>query len=377
VYVYQNMQYARNGSKLLQTSSRITHTSNYFNNLHIAARIKVTRKGLRYIMASTGCKNQGKVVSQFVQAALLIQFLLFSPIETVNAISVLPQQLKQAAQNGLLVHSAPDLHILGTVHIGSQSAKETEALIEYLQPSNVVIEIPPSRLERIRSNIRAKKDKRDNDSNINVAKSELESNERPKSSTIVGAIQSYPALASVGWSKGGISGFLFSTAIVWPSLLKKSLTGNEEEETLPRRNEFEAAVEIADRVGANIIAADLEFDELIQSFVGCMSALAWIRLGYSIFGQSFGLLPIDPLKRQKGESLVEWECRRRKINTSRASRLHGENASPEISRVLVDERDLRFAEACLKAMEGKLESDRTTVCVVGLVHVDGIARRVM
>jgi len=327
-------------------------------------------------MASTGFNYQvqvGKMVSQFVQAALLIQFLL-SPIETANAISVLPQQLKQATENGLLVHSAPHLHILGTVHIGSQSAKEAEALIEYLQPLNVVIEIPPSRLERIRSNIREKKNKFDNDSKINVAKLESESNERLQSSTVIGAIRSYPALATAGWSKGGISGFLFSTAILWPSLLKKSFTGNEEEETLPRRNEFEAAVDIADRIGANIIAADLEFDELVQSFAECMSALAWIRLGYTIFGQSIGLLPIDPLRRQKGESLVEWERRRRKVNTARATRLHGENASPEISRVLVDERDLRFAEACLKAMDGK--SERRTVCIVGLVHVDGILRKI-
>ena len=309
-----------------------------------------------------------------IAAALFFQ-LLSSYFGTTSAytISVVTPQLKQAEEYGLLVHLEPDLHILGTVHIGARSAEEAQVLIETVQPSNVVIEIPPSRLERIRSSIRTKnKQKLDSSSGNDMIKSK--SNDRPQSRTIVGAMSAYPSLAIAGWSQGGISGFLFSTLIVWPSLLKRSITGNEEEEILPRRNEFEAAIEAADRIGANIIPVDLEFDELVQSFVDSMSILSWMNLARAIFVQSIGLVPVDPVKRQKGESLVEWETRRRQVTTSRASRIHGEKLCPKLSRMLVDNRDKTFAEACLKAMDNNVGLGRKTVCIVGLVHVDGIVK---
>jgi len=309
-----------------------------------------------------------------VQAmGIVVLFIQCICLGSTAAFSAVSPQLKQAVENGLLVHFEPDLHILGTVHIGSRSAKEAQILIETVQPSNVVIEIPPSRLERIRSNIQTRKNQKiDCDSRNNITK--FESNNRPQSSTIAGAINAYPSLAIAGWSKAGFSGFLFSTAIVWPSLLKRSITGNEEEETLPRRTEFEAAVEAADKIGANIIAVDLEFDELVQSFVDSMSVLSWVNLAGAIVVQSIGLVPVDPVKRRKGESLVDWERRRREVTTSRASRLHGEKLSPEVSRVLVDERDKTFAEACLRVMDENLGVKRKTVCIVGLVHVDGILK---
>eukprot|EP00586_Coscinodiscus_wailesii_P021257 CAMPEP_0172504156 /NCGR_PEP_ID=MMETSP1066-20121228/176045_1 /TAXON_ID=671091 /ORGANISM="Coscinodiscus wailesii, Strain CCMP2513" /LENGTH=46 /DNA_ID= /DNA_START= /DNA_END= /DNA_ORIENTATION= len=46
-------------------------------------------------------------------------------------------------------------------------------------------------------------------------------------------------MASAGYSNGGISGLIFSTVIVWSSLLKRSVTNSEEMEKLPRKNEFE------------------------------------------------------------------------------------------------------------------------------------------
>jgi pheromone shutdown protein TraB len=49
-----------------------------------------------------------------------------------------------------------------------------------------------------------------------------------------------------------------------------------------------------------------------------------------------------------------------------------EDSCSEFSRILVEERDaLLFANCCIKS----LESDhRTTACIVGLVHLDGVAQ---
>ena len=81
---------------------------------------------------------------------------------------------------------------------------------------------------------------------------------------------------------------------------------------------------------------------------------------------------------RSGESVVDWEMRRRDIATARASRLHGEELSAGLNKALVDGRDERFAQYCKKVIE--LSEDMTgfgdaIVCIVGLVHVDGVARR--
>jgi len=302
---------------------------------------------------------------------LILQFILpgvmILHVQPSAAMTLAPQMQLQLAK-GLIAQPRPGLYILGTVHIGSQSAEEARALIEAVKPSHVVVEVPPSRVERIR---RAN------------AKVENQGSSKPpnnNSTDLMGAIRSFPALASAGWSGGGLSGFLFSTGIVWSSLIKRSITVTEEEETLPRRNEFEAAIEAADGVGAEIIAADLEFEELIGAVARSMSPLGWVNLGMTIMSESIGMRPVDPVRRVKDESMVEWEERRRDVNTARASKEHGENGSPELSRVLVDDRDARFAQMCLELIDGdesRLEGGGqgcVIVCIVGLVHLDGVVQ---
>ena len=290
-------------------------------------------------------------------------------------LAFLPPQLKQAMDKGLLVQPFPDVYVLGTVHIGSKSANEAITLISAVKPSNVLVEISPSRMERIlRKNTEVKAKMNNNQRKDNNDQIDTEGS---KILDPIGAISYLPALASQGYAKGGISGLLFSVAILWTSLLKQSITSNEERERLPRRNEFDAAVISADASGAKIIPCDLEFEELIASISQTMTPSTWINLGLTIMGESIGLLPMDPIKRRKNESLLEWEKRRRNLETARASRKHGDIAAPEISNVLVRDRDTRFAKECAKviARAADVNVDKSigaTVCIVGLVHVDGI-----
>lgn len=298
---------------------------------------------------------------------------------TTSRTKTLPPRLQETMSKGSLAQPRPGLYILGTVHIGSESAEEAQALIEAVKPLTVVIEIPPSRLKRIRLD-------NHNDNNKNAASLSESKTLTPTSSTI-SALRSLPALAAVGWTKGGLSGLIFSTLIVGSSLLKKSTTVNEEENTLPRRNEFTAAIEAADNVGSTVIPADWEFEELIGAVTRSVSPLGWVNLGMHVMSEAAGLRPVDPIWRLRDETMVEWALRRRNIATSRASKAHGEGTAPGLSRVLVDNRDARFADICLEVLHDNAATESikdanyedgqgaSVVCIVGLVHLDGVVER--
>ena len=124
----------------------------------------------------------------------------------------------------------------------------------------------------------------------------------------------------------------------------------------------------------------MEFEDLIQNVTRVMNeknALwQWTMLGMTILSESIGFRQGDPVKRRNGEGMVEWEDRRRNIETARASRSHGEISTPELSRVLVEERDIEFARICTDILTNDEKCDEVTVCVVGLVHVDGIVEKI-
>jgi len=320
--------------------------------------------------------------SELINAALIL-FLLQAWTKNYHASSVaaiaidttstLPPRLQDAVCRGLLARPRPDIYVLGTVHVGSESAEDVQTLIETVKPSTVVIEIPPSRLKRIRQN--------NNDRHKNPTAKDHLKIEPPKSG-MINALRSLPALAAAGWSKGGIAGMLFSTVIVGSSLLKQSTTLNEEEKTLPRRNEFTAAIEAADKAGSTVIPADFEFEELITAVTQNVSPLGWIKLGINVLSETVGLRPIDPIKRRRNETMVQWAERRRDVLISRASKVHGEKMAPDLSRALVDDRDARFTKACIKVIkttdinnQDESEGSAIIVCVIGLVHLDGVVNR--
>ena len=292
----------------------------------------------------------------------MIAFVVYSGflIAASNGYShTLTPRLQQAAASGLLVEPKPNLYVLGTVHIGSESALEVEELIEVVKPDTVIIEVAPSRLQSLRQ-----KAVRNNDNSPEE--------KQPKTDPI-SAILSWPAFASRGWSAGGFLGFVFVSAVLWPGFVKRSLTASEEEIALPRRDEFAAAIEAAISLydEPTIIAADAELDELILGCSKAMSIGDWIQFGYREGVETpLGLRPKDPIRRISSETLEEWAKRRRLVDTARASKKHGEEVSPSFSSVLVNQRDARFASACLDSLE--LQPQQTIVCIVGLVHVEGI-----
>jgi hypothetical protein len=104
-----------------------------------------------------------------------------------------------------------------------------------------------------------------------------------------------------------------------------------------------------------------------------MTLSSWGNLGLTVLKEAIHLEEPDPIKRQQGESMTDWEHRRRNISTARASRLHGERSCPELHKVMVEQRDVDFSHFCLDATNK--DSDEVTVCIVGLVHLDGIVRR--
>ena len=292
-----------------------------------------------------------------------------------HAQPVLPPKLQAAADKGLLIRPLPSVYLLGTVHIGSESADEARLLIDTVKPKAVVVEVATSRVATIRRRNEAAKKARNNESKDG----EGQSLSTPSKSNDPGVLlKSLPALAEKGWSTGGIAGLLFAITIIWGSLLKRSFTAQEETDTLPRADEFAAAIEAADAVGASVIPCDVELEELIGNVVRSLSLLGWMSLALNVAAETIGLREVDPIRRRRGESVVDWATRRRDIATARASRTHGEELSAGLNKALVDDRDERFARYCKKVIE--LSEDMTgvedaIVCVVGLVHVDGVAKK--
>mmetsp|Transcript_1994 Transcript_1994/g.4326 ORF Transcript_1994/g.4326 Transcript_1994/m.4326 type:complete len:300 (+) Transcript_1994:111-1010(+) len=282
-----------------------------------------------------------------------------TPLPTPVRTMTLPSRLHRLESKGLLARPRPNVYVLGTVHIGEKSADEAALLIESVRPRAVIIEVAPSRVAKMR---------RDNEAGRSPESPPL----NPAADPNV-ALLSLPALVERGFAGGGIGGILFAALILWPSLLKRSFTADEEANTLPRRNEFAAAVKAADTVGARIIAADLEMDELIGSVSRALSFSEWCKLAAVSAEEQLGLRMVDPIRRRRGESITDWADRRRSIDTARASRSHGKESSAAFSRVLVDGRDDRFAENCLVALDS--EGEQPVVCVVGLVHLDGVVER--
>ena len=301
--------------------------------------------------------------------ALIALYLLH--VSVSNAFSspstkqLVAPKLQSAADQGLLLQPLPNVYLLGTVHIGSESAEEAAFLIDTVRPNAVVVEVAPSRVETIRRRNKANAHQENNDDSTLT-----------RSNDPGVLLKSLPALAEKGWSKGGVAGLLFATTIVWGSLLKRSFTAQEEKDTLTRADEFAAAIEAADAVGASVIPCDVELEDLIGNVVRSLSIMGWMSLAINVAAETIGLREIDPIRRKHGETVVDWATRRRDIATARASRMHGEELSYGLNKALVDDRDERFARYCKKVVEvSDGAAGDAIVCVVGLVHVDGVAKR--
>ena len=356
-----------------------------------------------------------KEATHLAAAALAFQFQ--QPL-----LQQLPRKLDEAIERGLLVEfklPKHNLYILGTVHIGNESANEAALLIDAVRPSTVIVELSPSRLEKIvRTRRQVKSDGISKKADLD--RKRRSSTTSPSTTTIL--FDTIPQLAMKGWEYGGLGGMLFSAGMIGGTLLKQAWTMNDDsssdddDDSIRRRDdEFEASIIAADTINATIIPADYEFDELIKEVSKAMTPFSWLRVGIITLLEQIGLYPKDPIVRQRDETFHEWENRRRNIATARSSRIHGEKSCVELSRVLVDARDDRFAKCCIEALtmqqqqrqkqfsvtdtlgdddggggdHGIISTTTTTtspdgtdvaaavVCVVvGLAHLDGIVRRI-
>jgi pheromone shutdown protein TraB len=292
----------------------------------------------------------------YVMLHVLAWTFCFAPTMAMS----FPLVLQEAMTKGLLVRPKPNVYVLGTVHMGSASANEVKCLMETVVPKTVVVEMTPSRLERIRQS--NKSNDNDNDSTTSQRRPDL-------MRTLLG-------LADRGWDVGGFNGFLFATFIIGAALVKRSQSLSEEAETLPRQDEFAAAIASADAVGTQVIAADMELDHLIGTAARSASSVEWLSVAAIGLGQELGWLTPDPVRRRKNESVTDWALRRRDIATARASRKHGEETVPALSKILVDERNDRVVESCITALRNSDGTENSAVCViVGLVHLDGVVKQ--
>lgn len=274
-------------------------------------------------------------------------FILFC-----HGMMVANERMVALESQGLFHRPCENLYILGTIHIGSTSAEDAEFVIGALQPSTVIVELPPSRLSK--------------------NKGLVEGSEKEAAPMDMGQVWGVlPAMVDAGLSMNELSGMIVMVGILWASLLRQSMSSTfHEAKQLPRRNEFHAAINTAESIGATVVPADWELEELVERLSFVMTLSAWLRLVSSASLQALGLQDTDPLNRERDESMHQWEMRRRRLETSQASRRHGARTAPEIHQVLVSERDEHFAQLCRDALEK--DGEGPVLCVVGLVHAIGL-----
>jgi pheromone shutdown protein TraB len=279
--------------------------------------------------------------------------------------------LQEAVDLGLLVQPLPDIYVLGTVHAGNQSAIEVQALLETVQPRTVVLEVSPSRLALLRHRRR-----RNQQNQSSMTRSTFEDTSA-SSLSLSQALMTWPAIWTQGWEKGGWPAAFFGMIIVWPALVSTAsqrlfLTSFSSQASTQRVDEFVTAVRVVDDLHkgtAKVVAADVEM-ETIWKQVGV--ALARPSDCVALVGRLLGEAVGDPLSRRSDESYQDWCTRRRQPATARASKQHGMGRSPALADVLVDQRDKTLADALIHHVD-----QTPVVCVVGLVHLEGVVQRLV
>ena len=221
---------------------------------------------------------------------LLLLLLLLQWPPPSHGLAELPASLETARSRGMLRTfcsplAAPqsatpavavadcEVYLLGTVHLGSDSAYEAEELIGAVKPDVVVLEMMPSRLNALPSPPAA------------TAAVALPA----KVSTKVEPWSLLSPLVSRGWAAGGMGGAI-TCLVLWWEVLERSRTRDEEDAELPRRDEFVAAAAAAAAVATTtdsppplpptpvVVAADWELDELIRRVATAMTGVDWARL---------------------------------------------------------------------------------------------------
>lgn len=233
--------------------------------------------------------------STVLTTILLLSLSSFSS----QGVTLSSPRLLECIQKELLIRPSENLYVLGTVHIGAESALDAEELIRVVQPSKVVVEISPSRLKRLQRQYETTSDPM------------IEASRAPTVKPLQACLM-LPAFIQRGWSAGKIKGMLVAVIFMWPSVLKISLTSKEEEDSLPRRDEFAAAVYAAIDSNATIIPAEIELEDLILQFAKSVSPVTgWMKLAYRAGVEtSLGIRPYVDDKNHFNNGLKDGEVRK-------------------------------------------------------------------
>jgi hypothetical protein len=231
----------------------------------------------------------------------LVLFLVAPAVALALSLRPLPACLSDAAARGLLITipaacTRREVVLLGAVHLGNASARDSRELISCTRPATVVLELSPSRIETIRARLQQPSDA--------AAPS-------PPHSPVAWAL--VLSLARLGWAAGGLGGVGVACVMAREALERE----RTRERDLSREDAFAAAVAAADAVGAEVVAADLELHELIKAICHNMDPISWTRL---LAAELRGDAARDPIKRghfNADETLIDWADRRRNVSLAR------------------------------------------------------------
>ena len=236
----------------------------------------------------------------------LFLFLVAQAVALALSLRPLPACLSDASARGLLITVPPaacarrEVVLLGAVHLGNASARDSRELISCIRPATVVLELSPSRIETIRTRLQRPSD----------------GAAAPSPPHSPGAWALVLSLARLGWAAGGLGG-VGVACMMAREALERERTREEEERDLSREDAFATAVAAADAVGAEVVAADLELCELIKAICHNMDPISWTRL---LAAELRGDAARDPIKRghfNADETLIDWADRRRNVSLAR------------------------------------------------------------
>mmetsp|Transcript_5524 Transcript_5524/g.13846 ORF Transcript_5524/g.13846 Transcript_5524/m.13846 type:complete len:379 (-) Transcript_5524:171-1307(-) len=269
--------------------------------------------------------------------------------------------------------------LIGTAHLSEKSNRQVQRLIETLQPNAVMIEIDPSRLERLGFN---------SINGINVAR-------------VTNSDDIELPIAPRRNPGGGLLGFAQEASIavfsqVARALLTRVYKSLENDMDQKAGGEFLQAVQSAEACGAcdTLILGD-------RNSVTTISRVAELAIDSGDFMgvlnrlQAVNQEEIDKfepqvrkeLLRQKGqEGNDDYELDRTELTTAiiealkedetYRTRLFGrlEQDVPEFFQAFLKERDYLMSESIIREFDRRPKEVRTIVGVVGLAHVPGMEK---
>ena len=221
--------------------------------------------------------------------------------------------------------------MVGTNHVSKRSREEVETILR-VRPAKVLVELCESRAKSTKSN------------------------KKPSWLLVVGGL-----LEKIGVTSPGMR-----EAVARALGLVDSQGGD-----------MTTAMETAETVGAEVILADVDFDETCRKLRGVL-APSLAKVAWAVPDASAMRIVTEAVAAGRNAPDVDEAVDRatkvlERHNNYRIVVSAFETMLPELYDVLVHQRDQRLTENLQSAVEGA--KGRPVVCVVGLAHVDGIEKR--